>query len=99
MTALVTKSMPKSLAHISSLRHVSDVKLTPNAKASARATARASTAEDYQPGNDAAFCCPITGQELNGQYRFCVVQPSGHVLSEKAIKQARHSILLLDLSP
>ena len=82
VSALVSKTMPKALAHISSLKHVQGVVLSENT-----AHAREVTAGDFQPGNDVAFQCPISGQPLNGQYRFCVVQPSGHVFSEKAIKQ------------
>jgi len=84
VSALVSKTMPKALAHISSLKHVREVVLSENA-----AGARQATAADYQPGNDVAFQCPISGQPLNGQYRFCVVLPSGHVFSEKAVKQVR----------
>ena len=87
VSALVSKSMPKALAHISSLKHVTDVKLTQNGNA---AISLESTATNFQPGNEAAFCCPISGQPLNGQYRFCVVLPSGYVISEKAIKSVSY---------
>ena len=86
MSALVSKSMPKALAHISSLKHVTDVKLTRNSNV---ATSLESTATNFQPGNEAAFCCPVSGQPLNGQYRFCVVLPSGLVISEKAVQSVR----------
>lgn len=80
------KSIPKALAHISSLKHITDVQLS---RASLGNGARRSvaTARNYQPGNDAEFACPITGLEMNGKYRFVVLQRSGHVVSEKALKQ------------
>ena len=90
MSALVSKSMPKALGHISSLKHVKDVILTRNT------TATKSTgvvAREAHPGHDVSFQCPISGVPLNGQYRFCAVLPSGHIISEKAVKQVRASFL------
>ena len=84
MTALVSKTLPKSLGHISSLKHVKDVKLTPSSGSHRGAE---SNARDFQPGNDVRFQCPISGQPLNGQYRFCVLLPTGHIVSEKSVKQ------------
>lgn len=80
------KSIPKALAHISSLKHITDVQLS---RASSENGARQSvaTSRNYQPGNDAEFACPITGLEMNGKYRFVVLKRSGHVVSEKALKQ------------
>lgn len=74
VAALVSKTMPKALGHISSLKHLTDVKLC--------------RFEGASKDSSIAFCCPISGQPLNGQHRFCLVQPSGHVISEKAISQA-----------
>ena len=84
MTALVSKMVPKALGHISSLKHVRDIKLTPSAGAGVGSE---STAQDFQPSNEAHFQCPISGQPLNGQYRFSALLPSGHIVSEKAVKQ------------
>ncbi len=83
VSALVSKSMPKALGHISSLKHVRDVKLSHNTSAAKNTAA----AREAHPGHDVSFQCPISGQPLNGQYRFCVVLPTGHVISEKAVKQ------------
>jgi hypothetical protein len=33
------------------------------------------------------YCCPITRVEMNGIHPFVVVWPTGHVLSEKALKE------------
>ena len=45
------------------------------------------TQGNFQPSNNAQFVCPITGQELNGRFRFLVLRNSGDVVSERAIKQ------------
>ena len=51
------------------------------------------TQGNFQPGNDAQFVCPTTGQELNGRFRFCVLRNTGHVISERALKQVTHGRL------
>lgn len=84
VSALVSKTMPPALGHISSLKHISEVKLAPIDGLSRTAEV---TNRDFQPGNNVHFQCPISGQPLNGQYRFCVILPSGHCVSEKAVKQ------------
>ena len=73
IAALVSKTMPKALGHISSLKHLTEATLC-----------RFETATN---NSSVAFCCPISGQPLNGQHRFCLVLPSGHVVSEKALTQ------------
>ena len=86
--ALVSKTMPKALGHIASLKHVKDVTLTRNTTAAKNVGA---VAREAHPGHDVSFQCPISGQPLNGQYRFCVVLPAGHIISEKAVKQVTSS--------
>lgn len=88
--ALVSKSLPPSLSYISSLKHLIDLRLTRNENA-AKASAVA-TQGNFQPGNDAQFVCPTTGQELNGRFRFCVLRNTGHVVSERALKQIPQAV-------
>jgi Rtf2 RING-finger len=83
VAALVDKALPKSLAHISGLKSLINLRLERNANAKDKAVDAAS----FQLGNDCAFCCPVTGAEFNGRFRFVVVRPSGYVVSERAIKQ------------
>ncbi|EFJ45713.1 hypothetical protein VOLCADRAFT_63267, partial [Volvox carteri f. nagariensis] len=75
---LLDKSIPQALSHITGLKSVLELKLHP-AKKSASAT--------FQPSNDSDFCCPVTGVAFNGRYKFVVLRPSGHVVSEKALKE------------
>lgn len=74
--ALLTKTMPRDLAHISSLKHVFDITLTPANKASDAAV---------------KYVCPVTGVPMNGRARFLVIRSSGQsaasVVSERAVKE------------
>jgi len=38
------------------------------------------------------FQCPVTGLEMNGRFRFFAVMPSGHVVSHRAVKEAREVV-------
>jgi len=77
--ALMGKSMPKSLPHISSLRHVFDIKLEPSKEAN--------------EGGSVKFVCPVTGVAMSGKGKFVIVWPkagkksAGIVLSERALKE------------
>lgn len=51
--------------------------------------ANGATAGDFQLANGADFACPLTGLPMNGRYRFSVLRKTGHVLSEKALKEVR----------
>ena len=51
------------------------------------------TQGNFQPGNNAQFVCPISGQELNGRFRFSVLKNTGHAISERALKQVRKMIV------
>ncbi|GIL81825.1 hypothetical protein Vretimale_1422 [Volvox reticuliferus] len=86
---LLDKTIPPALAHITGLKSVTELKMhpakrsgtgPPNAKAAASQTC-------FQPSNDSDFCCPVTGVAFNGRYKFVVLRPSGHVVSEKALKE------------
>ncbi|KAL3158830.1 hypothetical protein ABBQ32_011556 [Trebouxia sp. C0010 RCD-2024] len=88
--ALVTKSLPASLSYISSLKHLVDLRLTRNENADK--AVNITTQGNFQPSNEAQFVCPITGQELNGRFRFSVLKCTGHVISERALKQIPQAV-------
>lgn len=83
--ALLKKSMPKALGHITSLKQLTELQLTPAPAGGSRPVDSTS----FQPGNDAPFICPITEVPLNGRFRAFVLQPSRLVVSERAIKEVR----------
>ncbi|KAK9845759.1 hypothetical protein WJX81_001680 [Elliptochloris bilobata] len=82
--ALIAKALPPGLAHISSLRHLIDLRLARNPNYAGQSAA---SAADFQPGNGADWACPVTGLVLNGRYRFAVLRGTGLVVSEKALKE------------
>ena len=84
LAALMARSLPPALGHISSLRHLIDLRLARNPNYAGQAAA---SAADFQPGNGAEWACPVTGLELNGRYRFVALRRTGHVVSEKALKE------------
>ncbi len=89
--ALVAKAMPASMGHITQLRHLVDLKLHPNASGSGSGSNGAARGTGNAAGVDnvARFCCPLTGLDMNGRFRFFVMRPGGHVVSERAVKEAR----------
>lgn len=80
VNALLHKTMPAPLAYISALKHLTEVKLERNTSASAGGGPVENGAATG-PGNDAQFCCPITGVAWNGRYKFVVFKASGHAVS------------------
>jgi hypothetical protein len=47
---------------------------------------------------EAKFSCPITGTDFNGRAKFVVLVPSGVVVSERALREAKSTVeeLLLE---
>ena len=83
--------MPKALGHITSIKQLTELKLTP----APAGGARPADATSFQPGNDAPFICPVTELPLNGRFRAFVLRPSGLVVSERAIKEVSMEWLAL----
>lgn len=73
--------MPKPLAHISSLKHLIDLKLERNPNYTE------ADPNDAAAAPESRYHCPVTGADFNGRFRFVALRPSGHVVSERAIKQ------------
>lgn len=88
MRALLSKTLPKQLSHITGLKSLTSLVLEPAHSGGTKET-RPKSHSDYQPTNGADFVCPVSGVPLNGRYRFVVVRGTGHVVSDKAIKEVR----------
>ena len=101
LSGLVARSLPPALAHISSIRHVFDARMT-EIESGARegegegaggggGEREGASGGKAPSGSDALaprFCCPITGIHLNGRNRFLLLRPSGLVVSERAVRVA-----------
>jgi len=82
---LLDKSLPKQLAHISSLKHVLDARLTRRSAADRAAAAAGAAA-------GALFECPVSGAPMTGKARFLLLRPSGLVVAEKAVASAKAAV-------
>lgn len=83
---LLDKNLPPALAHLTGLKSVTKLELHATKRETA-GKAVASSQVSFQPSNNSDFCCPISGVAFNGRYKFLVLRPSGHVVSEKAFKE------------
>ncbi|KAG2440121.1 hypothetical protein HXX76_004235 [Chlamydomonas incerta] len=90
---LLDKTLPPTLSHITGLRSVIELKLTPAAGTSgangagAAKAPKAASQVSFQPSNESQFTCPVSGTPFNGRYKFVILRPSGLVVSERAIKE------------
>ena len=50
-------------------------------------------ARDFRSGAiDAVFACPITGLDFSGKTKFLVMRPSGVVVADKALREAKAAV-------
>jgi len=78
--ALLTKSMPKRLGYIKGLKDL--------------VTVHFESIPGVNPDGEnsgSKFQCPITGQEVNGKFKFFALRKCGHVLSARALKEVSSS--------
>lgn len=75
--ALLGKNVPPALGHITSLKHVVEVKLHVES-----GDAKASDA------SVATYACPVSGAAMDGRARFVVHRASGLALSQRAFRDA-----------
>lgn len=94
--ALLNKTLPPALAHISSLKSVTTLKLDPIIRANSHAAAGPGPGSSNGNGRAgksssssdlAVFQCPVTGLEMNGRVQFVIHRPTGQVLSERALRE------------
>lgn len=88
--ALLHKTLPAALGHITSLRSLVTLKLEPvstRGGGGAAGPGPSSTNGDGSAADAAHFCCPVTGLEMNGRFPFVIHRPSGRVLSERALRE------------
>jgi Rtf2 RING-finger len=88
--ALLNKSLPPGLAHITGLKSLIPLKFTPAPNRSS--LPKSASQSTFQPNNEAQFQCPITGQEVNGRFKFVVFRASGLVVSERALAEVPSAV-------
>ena len=97
LSGLVARTLPQALAHVSSIRHVFDARVTEIGKdeKEGRGKGAADGGESGGKERDSLaprFCCPITGIHLNGRNKFLLLRPSGLVVSERAVRVAMPAV-------
>lgn len=75
LSALIDKTLPEHLVHIRGLKDVKTLIFTID------------SSRDTTDDTTALFVCPITKQEFGGLHPFYALWSTGHVLSDKAIKE------------
>lgn len=88
--ALLNKTMPAALAHITSLKSVVTLHLDPvlRTASSSAAGPGPSSSRNSKAGSDTAdFQCPVTGLEMNGRFPFSIHRASGVALSDRALRE------------
>lgn len=82
------KPLPPGLEHVKSLKDdLLVLKLTLTSTVTKDSSeAKAVSAGNFQRGNAAPFCCPLTARQMNGKFRFVALRPSGLVCAAEAIK-------------
>ena len=74
-------------AHIKSLRDVKPLNLTENPAWSEAEASTAEKGDGYIDMQKSKWICPVSGQEMNGRFRFVFLWSCGCVMSEKALKE------------
>ncbi|CAG8539052.1 3964_t:CDS:2 [Ambispora gerdemannii] len=83
-------------SHISGLKDLTTLKLTPNP--AFKETSNANTAH-FEPGIVSPFICPITRKEMNGKSKFVYIEKCGCVFSEQGLKEVPSSNCLQCAKP
>ncbi|CEF98881.1 Replication termination factor 2, RING-finger [Ostreococcus tauri] len=85
-------ALPKRVEHITGMKALVTCKFT---KRPGEGAAKASVvnARDFRSGAiDAVFACPITGLDFSGKTKFLVMRPSGVVVADKALREAKAAV-------
>jgi len=82
---ILDRTISDACSHVSSMKQVKELKLTPNPGYST--TQSAECHDQYFDTQRSLYVCPIVGTEMNGKYRFCALWGCGCVLSERALKE------------
>ena len=87
--------LPKRIEHITGMKALLTCKLEKRrGGTSGSADEKASVnARNFRCGTtEAVFACPITGLDFNGKTKFVVMRPSGVVVADKALREAKAAV-------
>ena len=93
-------ALPKRIEHITGMKALVTCKFTKrrsgaaaNASSDGQGADASVNARDFRCGNaKAVFACPITDLDFNGKTKFVVMRPSGVVVADKALREARDAV-------
>jgi Skp family chaperone for outer membrane proteins len=90
--ALLDKTLHSSFSHIKGLKSVKEVIMTPNSEYSSGSDSSDGGSGSGSVGKEdsqlaSRFMCPVTQLPFNGLYSFVAIWSTGHVLSEKALRE------------
>ena len=91
---------PKRLEHVAGLKSLTTLKLhrvgnDSEARTNGKTTNTSTNvidASSFRLAVEAKFSCPVTGLDLNGKTRFFALAPSGLVVSDRALREAKATV-------
>mmetsp|Transcript_17404 Transcript_17404/g.29160 ORF Transcript_17404/g.29160 Transcript_17404/m.29160 type:complete len:309 (+) Transcript_17404:96-1022(+) len=99
ITALLEKTLHHNFSHIKGLKSVKQVVLTPNSDVGGGGRVVAGSGGKEDSDVSSPYMCPVTQLPFNGLYSFVVIWTTGHVLSEKALREIGMEGLQLEYGP
>jgi len=89
--------MPKRVEHVTGMKALVTCKFHKRRRDSGDgengAASKSVNARNFRCGAaEAVFSCPITGLDFNGKTKFVVVRPSGVVVADKALREAKAAV-------
>ena len=84
--------LPKRIEHVSGLKALVTCKFYKKTNTDDDKNGNSNANNSFRPTIEkGVFSCPLTGLDFNGKTKFVVLRPSGVVVSEKAIREAKES--------
>lgn len=88
--------LPKRIEHITGMKALLTCKLEKRrggTNGSGEEKTASVNARNFRCGTtEAVFACPITGLDFNGKTKFVVMRPSGVVVADKALREAKAAV-------
>ena len=86
---MLSKALPPHLSHIKSLKSLRDATMHPNPAyvAAQKAGSLGRSSGKSEDDDEPPFFCPVAMLPLNGRYPFVLIKATGHVVSQRALKQ------------